>query len=632
MTESIDVVYRDYNTMGVPESGDYRPEKPRIRALLKQLQNSGGQAITKSTFAQLNAVTPPTENYMGIVLSDPDATKNGYYSRASGLWIFERGFPDTFAELVDVAGTANAVTASVQPEIDPGNVSVYFIEPISTNTLAVTLNGLPVKDVNGNPLAAGLFPAGRLIMLVKRDTEWRLLSDPDADAAADAAAASAAVALAAAASAQGGAGGIEFDTIAIAELYAPETAPDTIRIRFFDDDFVPESGGIYVKAASEPAHDAKFFITLDDTVTDVWYGLAENRVTPQMLGSKADGTGEDTAYINSALEIGRPVWIPQGDYVIGTLLPPANTSVECHPQATFTAKTGHNAPMVTLAAGVWWQGGIYDANGEVGTSLNVFGSSADNILLKDVKILDGGQFGLFLNGSNHATIDGLTCLSSIRGGIYGQGGSYNTVRNCHIENSLSFHGIQLVGGLHHRIHDCYSFNAYEFGINLYQAGLSKIVNCHTSKTRLEGINIQDCDQCDIIGNTVEWASAGGTASADFGISVWGQGIGSPGDCNFNTVADNRISSSGKSGIAIVEHAQYNHVHGNVIIQASALGLSGEASAGIALYGTGCDNNFVSDNIVWSGTGLMDYGIYNNGTGNTIDNNKVAGWTGAAIGP
>ena len=89
---SVDEVFRDFNTPGNPASGDYKPEKPRIRALLKQIMNQGGQAVTRNTYAALSGVTPPTENYMGIVLNygaERDTIKVLSPDRTEGLefWI-----------------------------------------------------------------------------------------------------------------------------------------------------------------------------------------------------------------------------------------------------------------------------------------------------------------------------------------------------------------------------------------------------------------------------------------------------------------------------------------------------------------------------------------------------------------
>lgn len=200
MADTIDQVYRDYSTDGVPASGDHEPEKAEIRALLKQIQSTNGQSVTRNTFAALNGVTPPTENYGGVVLNDPDRTKNGYYARVSGVWVWQRGFPDTIANLTVTGGTDNAVSASAEIGVNPSFPIIFVIQPTITNTGAVTLsvNGespKPVKDVDGDAMAAGLWRAGRKYLMQKvGGTEYRLLSDPDADAAAAAAAASALVA------------------------------------------------------------------------------------------------------------------------------------------------------------------------------------------------------------------------------------------------------------------------------------------------------------------------------------------------------------------------------------------------------------------------------------------------------
>lgn len=289
MSQTIDDVYRDFVTPGVPASGDYKPKKPEIRALLKAIQNGGGMSVTRNTFAQLDGVTPPTEDYMGVVLNDPDPTKNGYYSRVSAVWSFGRGFPDTFAELTDVGGSANAVTASISSGVDPSDIEVYFIEPTQTNTTDVTLNGLPVLNVGGDALSAGDWTAGRMILLVNRTTEWRLLSDPDSDGNAAAAAASAATAVQAAVDAQGGLGR-PFNTIADAEAYNPVTPPDFFDVAFYDNSQQAGSGARYTLAASEPTHSGKIQITEGS-----WYEISTEILRPEMFGQIGVNAAADTA-------------------------------------------------------------------------------------------------------------------------------------------------------------------------------------------------------------------------------------------------------------------------------------------------------------------------------------------------
>lgn len=177
-----------------------KPPKAEIIQLLDQIIGaSGGPSVVRQTAAALDLVTPAAETYGGVVLNDPDPTKNGYYYRSSAVWVKGRGFPDTFAELTGLGGSANAVTASSAPGVVPGDVEVFYIVPLADNTGPVTLsiNGgsaKSVKNVSGADLSAGLWTSGRRLMLVDAGTSYGLLSDPDADAAAASAAASAATA------------------------------------------------------------------------------------------------------------------------------------------------------------------------------------------------------------------------------------------------------------------------------------------------------------------------------------------------------------------------------------------------------------------------------------------------------
>lgn len=182
MSQTIDGVFRDHKTAGVPTSGEHEPRKPEIRALLKQIQNSGGMSVTRNTSTALLGVTPPTENYMGVVLDDPDATKNGYYSRVAGVWTWERGFPETAARLVGVAGSGNAPTASTAPGVDPGQAVMLFFTPRYRNTGAMTLsvNGAAAKPLltfDGLPMEEDFLTADATIPVYDNGTEYRLLWD-----------------------------------------------------------------------------------------------------------------------------------------------------------------------------------------------------------------------------------------------------------------------------------------------------------------------------------------------------------------------------------------------------------------------------------------------------------------------
>lgn len=190
---SVDQVYRDNNTQGVPASGDYKPKKAEIRALLKQIQNTGGSTVTRNTFTSLSGVTPPTENYGGIVLDDTDPTKNGYYSRVAAAWVWERGFPDTFAQAT-FSGSSTAQAMTFSPGVDPGSVLVYFGTVTVENAGAFTLGGIDVVNAAGASLSPGEW-TGTVLFFRNDDGDYQLLFDAGAVAAAAASAAAAQQAL-----------------------------------------------------------------------------------------------------------------------------------------------------------------------------------------------------------------------------------------------------------------------------------------------------------------------------------------------------------------------------------------------------------------------------------------------------
>lgn len=152
-------VFRKYVTDGVPESGLYDPKKVEIIQLLNSFfGTSRGGWVVALTHADLALITPPAETDGGVVLDDPDPTKNGDYARDTGAWVRGRGFPDTLA-FVTLSGPANAQVGAVAAGVDPAQVLEFIATPSAPNTgpMSLTQNGVtqPVLNYAGNPLAAG---------------------------------------------------------------------------------------------------------------------------------------------------------------------------------------------------------------------------------------------------------------------------------------------------------------------------------------------------------------------------------------------------------------------------------------------------------------------------------------------
>ena len=164
-----------------------KPKKAEIIQLLDQIQGTGSNpAVVKQTKAALDAVTPVSENYGGMVLNDPDPTKNGYYYRESAAWVKGRGLPDSIAE-VTLAGPANAQTGTASG-VNPADVVTFFAVVGTENTGPLTLSiaGETPRDVvnsAGNDLSAGEW-TGAVLFFLNGDGDYQLLLNPGAEAAA----------------------------------------------------------------------------------------------------------------------------------------------------------------------------------------------------------------------------------------------------------------------------------------------------------------------------------------------------------------------------------------------------------------------------------------------------------------
>jgi hypothetical protein len=151
-----------------------------------------------STIEELQAFVPTTtEGVLGKVLRGAGA---GFYhyddtQEEGEKWIKDRPLYDTFARLSVVDGTANAIEAELEDGIDDATVKLMALIPEETNTGAVTLNGLPLKDVSGAALIAGQLVAGRSYNLTDEGDHYRLRQESDVTGVPSGIAAAAAVAV-----------------------------------------------------------------------------------------------------------------------------------------------------------------------------------------------------------------------------------------------------------------------------------------------------------------------------------------------------------------------------------------------------------------------------------------------------
>lgn len=142
--------------------------------------NSG--VVYLQTFAALATYVPLSLPAAAVVLADPDALKNGYYTNSGTGWVFGRALQDTISRLFITGGAVNTPTAAVGQGINPSAPLVFYVDVTAPNTASVTLNviGLGqgvVLNAAGNPLAAGEWQ-GRVMLTRETDGRYRIMNDP----------------------------------------------------------------------------------------------------------------------------------------------------------------------------------------------------------------------------------------------------------------------------------------------------------------------------------------------------------------------------------------------------------------------------------------------------------------------
>lgn len=336
-----EIVYRLYETMGVPESGKHEPKKAEIVQLLNQLfgTSRGGWVVTR-TLTELNGITPESETDGGVVLTGAGA---GYYDRDAGAWVFGRGFPDTFAR-VDLDGSGTVQTGIVNAGVNPATTEVFFakVETSNTGPLTLSIGGEPARPVinlAGAPLSPGEW-TGMVMFYLNDANQYQLLIDAGAAASA---AASAALAQYWAEQAEAAAfpDGVVTEpklagslSLMLSNVVASRTALKALSTSRWNVAYLAESGregtfkwqlgnysaqvaadtaeGIYVKANAIAA------------TVGAWVRAGSQPVNIKWFGAVGDGVADDTAAIRAAMAASKSVVFPPGIFKLTDDLPLAD--------------------------------------------------------------------------------------------------------------------------------------------------------------------------------------------------------------------------------------------------------------------------------------------------------------------
>lgn len=211
ISPSAATVFRNYETDGVPSSGNHKPKKADIRTwgtavetVVNAFTTNGGLIFSTKALMDAQATTY-TEPRSAWVYADSTALNNGVYvlNPTTDVWTRIGSLPYDFVIGTDAgAGTANAIQITTDIPVSDGMIVAFSLfEATTASPVTISINSsaaLTLKTNRGNDasaLSADMEIWGRVR---SSDSTFRLLNDQavtalvgDAEAAAAAAAASA---------------------------------------------------------------------------------------------------------------------------------------------------------------------------------------------------------------------------------------------------------------------------------------------------------------------------------------------------------------------------------------------------------------------------------------------------------
>lgn len=287
---TIDEIFRDFVTDGVPASGPFNPHKPDIRDTLKAL-TEGGENFPDNRVIRLNNADEGTAN--------------------------------------NIVVTASVAIPSAAYQV------LYILNVTQENTGPVTVSGAINRDLVTNinqPVPAGYLVPGMALLCIDTGTELRLLSYGDAEAILAAAEDAAARAEAAAAGLnlpstgtgdKGKALLVNSDatgyTLGFIEITVDTRSDLKALPVFFRTAYLVEAGregNFVLKTGSPPVTDTQEGIyVVSNTAGYYWERVYAPMRVPSVtaFGAKLDGVTDDSPAIRGALFVCKEAFIPRTD-------------------------------------------------------------------------------------------------------------------------------------------------------------------------------------------------------------------------------------------------------------------------------------------------------------------------------
>lgn len=409
---TIDEIFRDFVTDGVPASGPFNPHKPDIRDTLKAL-TEGSQNFPDNRVIRLNNAN---------------------------------------------AGTANNIVVTASVAIPAAAYQVlYILNVTQENTGPVKVSGAINRDLVTNtsrPIEPGYLKPGMALLSIDTGTQLRLLSYGDAEAILAAAEAAADRAEAAAEAAEAAAGGlsVNFETIASAKA---ANIPAVVKyiLAAGRNSVGDGDGGMYVRVAS-PALGSNITQNGDFSSDTGWikgtgWTIASGKASKAITASQSE-LGQTTSLVSgetyavtftiadySGSGWVRPYLAYNGTAVVGTqrtsngtytdylTAAPSNGRVSFQAQATVACSIDNVsvrkvADAFQSADGAWWElrANVADKN--------VLTPSTPSMGISSAKIKDDLS-GKFSGAVVRIVSDKFQDLVSARDfGAFGMGNDYTT--------------------------------------------------------------------------------------------------------------------------------------------------------------------------------------------------------------
>jgi hypothetical protein len=185
------VVFDDYNTSGVPSSGNKKVKKSEARtwgawleSIITAFTSNGG--LIYSSLATLSADLAHGANSMAWVIGDATVANNGIYMKigasGAGSWTRVADLPFSFIVATDAGdGTPNAIQATtVIPVSSSALIWMVVAVPNTDTVVTVSFNGgdpLEILTNSGNRPVVGGLVGGMVIMGIASGSIFRLVSD-----------------------------------------------------------------------------------------------------------------------------------------------------------------------------------------------------------------------------------------------------------------------------------------------------------------------------------------------------------------------------------------------------------------------------------------------------------------------